>query len=303
MANTCSFGSSHRRARRSRLERRRALVPGARGEAGGHRPAVRHALVDRAAPLRRRRSRCDLADRAGESPARAPTCAPGRRSSCPSLVDPRSPRARPQSARGPRPRLPRHVRQRTDREPCADRAARAARRRPPALRLRRRNAAAADALDGRAPRSRGDLHHALPRRSLPRAARNAEDVPAAAARRAADHLRPAGAPRPLREPPARVREALVPARAGRGAPGRRARARRLPDPRVPGRTTASPPSATRSTRTTGRAGSTTRPRMRSGSRSGPSGARCSTASRSRSPTAACSRRTRWSAPRGPAGAS
>ena len=85
---------THRRACRSRLERRRALVRGARGTADGDRPGVRHALVDRAAPLRRRRARCDLADRAGEPSARSPMCTRARRSCCPrfrragSRVDP-----------------------------------------------------------------------------------------------------------------------------------------------------------------------------------------------------------------------
>ena len=91
---------------------------------------------------------------------------------------------------------------------------------------------------------------------------------------------------------ARVREALLRARARRGAAGRGARARRVPHPRLPGR----PRHVGRRLRgrraRAARVGSTTRRRTRSGSRSGPSGARCSTASRSRSPTAACSRRTR-----------
>ena len=50
-------------------------------------------------------------------------------------------------------------------------AARAARRRPPALRLRRGHAAPAPALLDRARRPRGDLRHPLPRRPLPRPAR------------------------------------------------------------------------------------------------------------------------------------
>ncbi len=84
MANTCSSecfssqGSPFSSGAPSRARPRRTA------QAGGDRPAVRHALVDRAAPLRRRRARRDLADRAGEPPARAPTCTPGRRSCCPS---------------------------------------------------------------------------------------------------------------------------------------------------------------------------------------------------------------------------
>src|SRR6478609_4388334 len=57
-----------RRDRRARLERRRALFPGARREAGGHGSGLRHALVNRRAPLRRRRARRDLAYRASQPP-------------------------------------------------------------------------------------------------------------------------------------------------------------------------------------------------------------------------------------------
>ena len=61
----------------------------------------------------------------------------------------------------------------------ADRAARAPRRRAAALRLRRGHAAPAAPLDARADRPPRGLPHPLPRRPLPRAAGDAEDVRAA----------------------------------------------------------------------------------------------------------------------------
>ena len=105
--------------------------------------------------------------------------------------------------------------------------------------------------------------------------------------RAADDLRAARAARALREPRSRLRQALVPARARRGARGGGARARRVPDPRLPG------PSRRLRRRLRGRRGraarasSTSRPPTRSASRSAPSEERCSAASRSRSPTGVC----------------
>ena len=98
----------------------------------------------------------------------------------------------------------------------------------------RRHPAPADALGGRAARPRADLPHAFPRRPLPRPAGDAEDVPAAAARAAADDLRAARAPRSLRRAAPGLRQALLPARARRGAVGGGARPRRLPHPRLPG---------------------------------------------------------------------
>ena len=97
----------------------------------------------------------------------------------------------------------------------------------------RRHPAPADALGRRPARPRADLPHPLPRRPLPRPAGDAEDVPAATARAAADGLRAARAPRSLRRAAPGLRQALVPAGARRGADGRGARPRRLPDPRLP----------------------------------------------------------------------
>ena len=77
--------------------------------------------------------------------------------------------------------LPRHRRLRAHRAARPARHARAPRRRPPAVRLRRGHAAPARAL-GRPDRARGDLPHPLPRRPRARAARDAEDLrPARAA--------------------------------------------------------------------------------------------------------------------------
>ena len=104
----------------------------------------------------------------------------------------------------------------------ADRAARPPRRRPPALRLRRRHPAAAHALVARPARPRGDLPHPLPRRPLRSACRGMLKTFALRGRETAAHgLRPARAARAVRRPPPRVRQARVPARDDRGA--RRAR--------------------------------------------------------------------------------
>ena len=141
-------------------------------------------------------------------------------------------RARPRGAvstigrSGSRPRLPRHLGQRTDRAPLAAGAARPPRRRPAALRLRRGHAAPAAALERRPRRPARDLPHALPRRPLPRPARDAEDVRAPRPRRAAHDLRAARAARPVRRPAPHLRPAAVPARPRRAARGGDARARR-----------------------------------------------------------------------------
>ncbi len=213
-------------------------------------------------------------------------CTRARRSSCPrfsasrlasrSAVHGFAPR---QSARGPRSRLPRHVGQRSDCEPGAGGAARAARRRSLALRLRRGDTAAADALDGRPAGHRGDLHHAFPRRPLPRPAGNAEDLPAPSAGAPADGVRAAGPSRPVRRPAARVREGLVRARARGGAGrGRRSSATTTASSSSPS-TTAPPRSATHWSSTSVPGASTTTRPMRSGFRSGRSGGPCSTVSR------------------------
>ena len=111
---------------------------------------------------------------------------------------------------GPRRRLPRHLGQRADRAPLAARAARPPRRRPAALRLRRGHAAPAAALDRRPRRPARDLPHALPRRPLPRPARDAEDVRAPRPRRAAHDLRAARPARPVRRPAPHLRPAALP---------------------------------------------------------------------------------------------
>src|SRR5207248_3651645 len=131
---------------------------------------------------------------------------------------------RESAAHGPRPGLPRHVRERADGEARPDGAAAPPRWRPPALRLRRGHAAPADALDGRPARPRADLHLALPCRPLPRPARDAEDVRAAPARAAAHRLRTARAARPVQLARARLRQAFLPRRDRRGARGGEPRA-------------------------------------------------------------------------------
>ena len=80
----------------------------------------------------------------------------------------------------------------------------------------------------RADRPPRGLPHPLPRRPLPRAARDAEDVRAARPRGADHDLRPARARRAVPVAAPDLREAHLPVRA-RGAPSRRhARPRRLP---------------------------------------------------------------------------
>ena len=110
---------------------------------------------------------------------------PGRCSSCrrPSALDWR---------RGSRRRLPRHGRLDADRSSRSFRHARPPGRREAALRLRRGHAAAAPALGRRPRRAARDLPDPLPRRPLPRPARNAEVVRAPRPRGAADPLRPTG---------------------------------------------------------------------------------------------------------------
>ena len=104
------------------------------------------------------------------------------------------PCGRAQYARGPRRHVHRHRRLGSDRAARPAVHARAARRRPAAVRLRRGHAAPAPALD-RPAGPRGDLPDPFPRRPLPRAAGDAEDVRPARARGAAHDLRPARAPR------------------------------------------------------------------------------------------------------------
>ena len=108
-------------------------------------------------------------------------------------------------------------------------------------------------------RPRGDLPHALPRRPLPRPARDAEDVLAA---RSARCRSPSTGRRACATSSARSGASsgrlTLPGRARRAARRRGARARRLPDPRLPGRPRRLGASATRSSRTSGRAASTSR---------------------------------------------
>src|SRR4051794_20452397 len=134
---------------------------------------------------------------------------------------------------GSRPGLPRHIGLRADGEPEPRRAARAARRRPAAVRLRRGHPAPALALVGRAPRPRRDLPHALPRRPFPRATGDAQDLCAPRPRGAVDDLRAARAAGAVRLARARLREASVPARPGGDDARGRARPRRPRDPAVP----------------------------------------------------------------------
>ena len=131
--------------------------------------------------------------------------------------------------RGARRRLPRDVRFHAHREARAQRDARPARRRPASVRLLRRDAAAAAAQRRGPRRARGDLPHALPRRPLPRAPRDAQDLLVARPRAAAHDLRAARPRRAALDAPAHVRAADVP-RSSRGARARRrSRARRVPD--------------------------------------------------------------------------
>ena len=115
---------------------------------------------------------------------------------------------------------------------------------------------------------------------------------------------PPGLARPVRRAAPRLRAAHLPARARRGAPGRGARARRLPSCSSSRSRTASPPSGTRSSRRSGPAASTSRPPTRSACPSGPR-ARRAPARRvgHAAPTAARSRPTRSSARARPGGRS
>src|SRR4029079_7165014 len=97
----------------------------------------------------------------------------------------------------------------SDRPAGALGAARPARGRAAALRLRRGDAAPAAPLHGRLDRAPRGLPLALPRRPLPRPARDAEDVLATWPRGAARRLRAAGGSRALLDPAARLREADV----------------------------------------------------------------------------------------------
>ena len=139
-------------------------------------------------------------------------------------------------ARGSRPRLPRDLGLGPDRAAGADRAARPARGRAAALRLREGHTAAAPALHVGLIELREIFLDPLPRRPLPRAAGDDEDVRAARPRDADDDLRPAGARRPVRPLRRDVRQAHVPVRAGRARARRDARPRRLP-PRGDSRST------------------------------------------------------------------
>src|SRR5215475_7794458 len=96
-------------------------------------------------------------------------------------------------ARGPRPRVLRHLRLGAHRSAGADGPARAPRRRAAALRLRRGDTAANAAFDGGPGRASRGLPDALPRRPLPRPAGDAQDVRAPRAGARPDRLRPARA--------------------------------------------------------------------------------------------------------------
>src|SRR4051794_8086429 len=114
-----------------------------------------------------------------------------------------------ESRHGSRHRVSRHVRLDADRATGAGGAARPARRRPAAVRLRGGDTAAVAALVGRPRRPPGDLPDALPRRPRARLARDAEDLRAARPRAPADDLRPARPRRPDRLTPSRAREAVI----------------------------------------------------------------------------------------------
>src|SRR4029453_5854818 len=105
-----------------------------------------------------------------------------------------------------------------------------------ALRLRGGNAAAASALRCRPARALRGVPDALPRGSLPRAARDAEDVLAPRTRAAPDDLRPARAPRPVDVASPHLREAHVPARDRRARRRRSSRAWGVPAPDPRGET-------------------------------------------------------------------
>ena len=129
--------------------------------------------------------------------------------------------------RGPRRRLPRHGGLDADRPARAQLAARPARRGAAPRGLRRGDAAPAAALRDRAPRPARGLPHALPRRPLPRAPGDAQELRPARPGGADHDLRPARARRALRRAPAHLRPAHVRVRARRAAAGRAARPRRL----------------------------------------------------------------------------
>ena len=141
-------------------------------------------------------------------------------------------------------------------------------------RLRRGHAAPAAALLRRARRAARDLPDALPRRPLPRPAGDAEDVRSPGPRGAADRLRARGPQGSLRDPPARVRAAELRAPSSSCGRERASRGRTTGSRRSPW-STASRPTATRSSRSRARAASTSRPRR---SRR-PGGPRCSDACR------------------------
>src|SRR5439155_16021799 len=103
-----------------------------------------------------------------------------------------------------------------------------------ALRLRRGDPAAADALGDRPARPGGGFPQPLPRRPLPRSARDAEDLFPAPARVAADRLWATRAARAVREPEARGRQAELSGRARGASGGRGTRPCRLSDSRLPG---------------------------------------------------------------------
>ena len=135
---------------------------------------------------------------------------------------------------GPRCRLPGNRWLRSLRPAEHRGRARAARRRPDALRLRR-GYAAADAAVGRADPRRRHLHHPPARRPLPGAAGPAEELRDARPDRAPDDSRTArpdradGCSAPRRRPP------LLPDRADRAERRRAGRARRLRDRALRGR--------------------------------------------------------------------
>ena len=101
----------------------------------------------------------------------------------------------------------------------------------PPVRLRGGHAAADAAVD-RARPGRRDLPHALPRRSLPRPARPAQDLRPERPAGAASHPRPPGPPRPVRGAAPDHRPGPLPARARRDRRGRPDSPRHLRDPPV-----------------------------------------------------------------------
>ena len=255
-----------RRVQRTQLDQRRARADLPRSLRG-------HALVDRGVALRRAtRARRSGASRTATTSAR--WCTPASGSSCrrTSLDLPGWTWTSSSSAR-------------RGSMPTADRAPTAlidpARGRAPALRLRRGHAAPAAPLERRPRRSARGLPHPLPRRPLPRAAGDAEDVRAPRPRGADHDLRAARARRPVRLAAADLRKAHLSVRTGRAEPGDSIDRGGLPPRRRSRSRTASRRSATRSSRMTGRAASTSRRPTHSASRTVRSAARSSAASRSR----------------------